>query len=144
VARRLAEVAGDVVEPPVRLVKTIGDAVMLVSLEPAALVDAALDLVAAADADGSELPQLRAGVAVGEAVAYGGDWYGRPINLASRLTSIARPSSVLATEAVREALPEEGYRFSFAGERRIKGIRGDQKLLRIRRAEPPAEGKRVG
>jgi adenylate cyclase len=126
----------------VRLVKTIGDAVMLVSLEPAPLVEAALDLVAAADA--SELPHLRAGVAVGEAVAYGGDWYGRPINLASRLTSIARPGSVLATEAVRDALPEEAFRFSFAGERRIKGIRGDQKLLRIRRAEPPAEGERVG
>ncbi len=50
--------------PPVRFVKTIGDAVMLVSTETSALLDAMLSLVEATDAD-EELPQLRVGVAYG-------------------------------------------------------------------------------
>ena len=43
-----------------------------------------------------------------------GDWYGRPVNLASRVTSIARPGSVLTTREVRDAVGD-GYRWSPAG-----------------------------
>ena len=49
--------------------------------------------VDAADAEGEDFPQLRAGVARGEALARAGDWFGRPVNLASRITDIARPGS---------------------------------------------------
>ena len=61
VAERLADMAASVAEPPVRLVKTIGDAAMLVSPEPGPLVDATLALVAAAEEEGDTFPQLRAG-----------------------------------------------------------------------------------
>jgi adenylate cyclase len=81
---------------------------------------------------------LRAGVAHGPAIARVGDWYGRPINLASRITGIARPGSVVVDEAAREAAGE-GYSYSFAGERRLKGIQGRVTLFRARReAEAPA------
>ena len=53
----------------------------------------------------------------------GGDWYGRPVNLASRITAIARPDSVLTDSAVHDAL-EDSYDWSFAGPRRLKGIDG--------------------
>jgi adenylate cyclase len=137
VGGRLTELASDVASPPVRLVKMIGDAAMLVSTEPGALLDAALALVERADAESEDFPQLRAGVAAGEALARAGDWYGRPVNLASRITSIARPGSVLAAAEVRDAA-EAGYRWSFAGRRRVKGVRGEIALFRVRHADPDA------
>ena len=117
-----------------RLVKLIGDAAMLVGPEPGAVLDAALELVERASREGGDFPILRAGVASGEAVGRGGDWYGRPVNLASRITDRARPGSVLAAEQVHDAL-EDSYDWSFAGGRRLKGIDGEVKLYRARRLD---------
>ncbi len=128
---RLSELASDVADPPVRLVKMIGDAAMLVSPDNDALVDAALDLVARSEGEGEGFPPLRAGLARGPALARGGDWYGRPVNLASRITAIAFPGSVLVSEEVKDVV-SNGHRWSFAGERRLKGIDGRVKLHRVR------------
>jgi adenylate cyclase len=137
VTTRLSELARDAARPPVRLVKMIGDAAMLVSPDNGALLDAALALVEAAEAEnGGEFPALRAGLARGEAVARGGDWYGHPVNLASRITDFAYPSSVLCSEEVHDAA-RDGYRWSFAGERRLKGIQGRVQLFRARRTQGP-------
>jgi adenylate cyclase len=127
------ELATSVVAAPVRLVKTIGDAVMLVSPEAEPLVEQALDLVAAAAAEGDQFPVLRAGIATGPTLPQGGDYYGRSVNLASRVTGIARPGSVLVDTATRDATGEAGFAYSFAGERRLKGIDTRQKLFRVRR-----------
>jgi Adenylate and Guanylate cyclase catalytic domain len=132
VATRLTELANAVAEAPVRLVKLIGDAAMLVSSQPRELVEAALALVEAAEQQGDEFPPLRAGVAFGTALGRGGDWYGRPVNLASRVTRIAGPDSVLVTEEARDAAAD-GFSYSFAGERRLKGIQGRVRLFRVRR-----------
>ncbi len=132
VTGRLGELASAAVEPPVRLVKMIGDAAMMVGPEPGPVVEASLQLVEAAEAEGEDFPMLRAGVATGPALPRAGDWYGRPVNLASRITAIARPGSVLAAEEVRAALGDE-FEWSFAGERRLKGIDGRMKLYRCRR-----------
>lgn len=132
VTGRLAELAAEVVEPPVRLVKLIGDAAMMVGPEPEAVLAAAIDLVEAVGAEGEDFPLLRAGVASGPALSRGGDWYGRPVNIASRVTAIARPGSVLATEDVQGAL-EHAYSWSFAGTRKLKGIDGSVKVFRCRR-----------
>jgi adenylate cyclase len=134
VTTRLNELAGEVAEPPVRLVKLIGDAAMLVSTDNDALLAAALTLVEAAESERGEFPQLRAGLARGDAVARGGDWYGHPINLASRITDFAYPASVLCSAEVHDAA-DGGFRWSFAGERRLKGIDGRVQLFRARRAE---------
>jgi adenylate cyclase len=136
-ARGLADLTRDVVVPPVRLIKTIGDAVMLMSPEPAPLLDAVLDLVAAADKE--DLPQLRVGVASGSAVSRAGDWFGSPVNVASRVTSVARPGSVLVAESTRELIGEaEQFSWSFAGARHLKGVKGETKLFRARRATDEA------
>lgn len=132
VAGRLASMAAEVAQEPVRLVKTIGDAAMLVSAETPPLLDAALELVEAADAEGEEFPQLKAGVALGPALNRGGDWYGHTVNLASRVTGVARPSSVLATSDVHD-VAQDGYRWSFAGSKRLKGIAERVELFRARR-----------
>src|SRR5581483_9133832 len=123
---RLFELASDAAQPPVRLVKMIGDAAMFASPESPPMLDAVLDLVEAAGAE--EIPPLRAGVARGQALGRGGDWYGRPVNLAARITSFARPDSVVADQTVKDSIAQANgrpFEFSFAGKRRFKGIEGE-------------------
>jgi adenylate cyclase len=72
-AARLEELAGDVARAPVRLVKTIGDAAMLAAPSPEPLLEAVLGLIDAAEHEGNEFPQLRAGAASGQALARAGD-----------------------------------------------------------------------
>jgi adenylate cyclase len=58
------------------------------------------------------------------------------VNVASRVTSIARPGTVLVSESVREAIGSaEGFSWSFAGSRHLKGVKGDVKLFRARQAD---------
>jgi adenylate cyclase len=133
VAQRLVGLTVEHLRGQVRLVKTIGDAAMLVSPDAPTLLEVALDLVDAADAEGEDFPQLRIGVASGAALSRAGDWYGRPVNIASRITTIARPGSVLATRAVRDA-SGNGYRWSSAGARSLKGVDEPVRLYRVRRA----------
>ncbi|MGZ8634997.1 MAG: adenylate cyclase regulatory domain-containing protein [Solirubrobacteraceae bacterium] len=132
VAHRLVELTAERLRGDVRLVKTIGDAAMIVGPDAHAMLELALDLVEAADAEGAEFPQLRVGMAAGAALSRAGDWYGRPVNLASRVTGIARPGSVLATREVRDAATE-AYRWSSAGARSLKGVEGPVRLYRARR-----------
>lgn len=129
-----AELAGKVAEPPVRLVKTIGDAAMLVAREPGPMVEAALALAEAVEA--ADLPAVRAGIAWGPTIARSGDFFGHAVNLASRVTSIARPGSVLCTKEVHDAAPD--FDWSFAGRHRLKGIGDSVPLYRARR--PALEG----
>lgn len=135
-AGRLATMAAEHAEPPVQLVKTIGDAAMLASPDSAPLLDALLGLVADADAAGEDFPQLCAGAARGPALARGGDWYGRPVNLASRVTDAARPGSVLVTGDLREDAPDDAYRWSRAPARRFKGVEGRVPIYRVRAQSP--------
>jgi adenylate cyclase len=90
-------------------------------------------MVEAADREGEEFPRLRAGIAYGSALVRTGDYYGRPVNLASRLTAIAKPGSVLVDAAAREAAGE-GFEYSYAGERRLKGFDARVRQYRVRRA----------
>lgn len=130
---RLGELARELASPPVQLVKLIGDAAMLVSAETDPLLEAALSLIDAAEGEGEGFPLLRAGVAYGEALPRGGDWFGHPVNVASRITDVARPSSVLCANEVREAAGD-GFRWSEAGRRHLKGVDGRVGLVRVRRA----------
>jgi adenylate cyclase len=132
-AARLAKMAGEVVTQPVRLVKQIGDAVMLVSPDAAAAVATCLELVERAERE-ENFPPLRAGVAYGPAVNRWGDWFGSTVNVASRLTSRARPNAVLVTEAVKDSAGEDAFVWSAAGEKKLKGL---NKPIRTYRPRPP-------
>jgi adenylate cyclase len=89
------------------------------------------------------MPSLRAGIARGEALGRAGDWYGRPVNLASRLTGFARPGSVVADEALKETFDDDDeqgpFAFSFAGKRQLKGIKGEVAVFRVRRRAEDVE-----
>jgi adenylate cyclase len=131
-ASRLSELARDVIAPPVRFIKTIGDAVMFVSTDAAGLLRTTLALVAAAEKF-DDFPQLRVGLASGSAVSRAGDWFGSPVNVASRVTGAARPGAVLVAESARDAIgSDDGFAWSFASARHLKGVKGEVKLYRAR------------
>lgn len=131
---QLADLAREIARPPVRLVKTIGDAVMLVCPDPATLIDAMLDLSEAADRD-ETLPQLRIGIASGWAVSRARDWFGSPVNVASRVTEVAPPGSVLVAASAREAVGDtHGFVWSYSGAPQLKGVGGRTKLFQAHRS----------
>ncbi|EHI40754.1 adenylate cyclase [Rhodococcus opacus PD630] len=131
VAERLDGLATDLALAPVRLVKTIGDAVMLVSPDPNALAYTALDLVQAARTEG--LPPLRAGIAWGTAVPSAGDWFGRPVNMASRVVAVAPSHEVVVTGEFYDELDTDEFWGEPAGSHRLKGIDAPQELFGIGR-----------
>jgi adenylate cyclase len=104
-----------------QIVKTIGDEVLFIADRPAAAAEIALGLIEAAGAD-ERLPPLRAGVGFGAVVRRLGDVYGQTVNIASRLTSIARTGSVLIDDGMHDRLREDS-RFSLSALRPVS-VRG--------------------
>ncbi|MGE4426285.1 MAG: adenylate cyclase regulatory domain-containing protein [Solirubrobacteraceae bacterium] len=131
VATALAAHASASLTGTVRLVKTIGDAVMLVGPGADEVVATMLALLERADADPT-LPPLRAGAATGSAIPRAGDWFGPAVNRASRVCSAARPASLLVDDATREAIAADGLGVRSIGRTRLKGV-GAVPLHRVRR-----------
>lgn len=135
--------AREVAAGPVRLVKLLGDAAMLTAADSGAVLEATFGLLERMAAEGEGTPLIRAGVARGAVVARGGDYYGAPVNLASRVTDIARPGTVLVTREVKEEIGEDEYSFSRAGRKHLKGIKGAVSLYRARPEGLRAESTRL-
>lgn len=136
IASRLADIAHDMAEPPVQFVKSIGDAVMLVSTEAPPLLATMLTLIHVAPA--SDLPSLRIGVASGCAITKAGDWFGSPVNVASRVTSAASPGTVIAVGSTRKAVGDApGFCWASAGTHRFKGLNDKVELFHVQRCTEP-------
>jgi adenylate cyclase len=86
-----------------RVVKMIGDEAMFVADDPEAGVRIGMELVANARSD-RLLSELKVGLATGPVLARDGDYFGAAVNLASRITGITRPSAVVVTDEVRDAI----------------------------------------
>lgn len=96
---RFESLTGDVVaDGRGRVVKTIGDEVLFVCESASAAAGIALELAARAEAE-QKLPQVRTGLAHGAVLNRFGDVYGAVVNIAARLTAVARPGTVLADTA---------------------------------------------
>ncbi len=117
-----------------RIVKTIGDEVLFQADQPGDAADIALELLASAAAE-PDLPELRAGLAYGPVVSRMGDVYGSTVNIASRLTTLAKPGWVLVDRQLHDQL-EGDARFSMRS-RRPESVRGFHHLhsWKLRRAE---------
>lgn len=120
IAGCLAELASDCANPPVRLVKMIGDAAMLVAHDAEPLLRSTFQLVERAG-QLEALPRLRAGAAYGPALGRSGDWYGRPVNLASRITALAEPGTIVATGELRDQT-RDFCTWASVGRHTLKGI----------------------
>jgi adenylate cyclase len=120
-----------------RVVKTLGDAVLYITDDPGAAVEVALQTVDA-HAEDDELPDVRAGVALGPVLERLGDVYGSPVNLASRLTDEARPRTVLVDQAVADALADDAsYDLKRLRRRSVRGYRSlTPHLLRRTSVDP--------
>ncbi|MBC2644504.1 adenylate/guanylate cyclase domain-containing protein [Rhodococcus wratislaviensis] len=128
-ADRLDTLTTDLIEPPVQFVKTVGDAVMLLSPDPTRLAAVVLKIVTAAQQHG--LPPIHAGIAWGTAVRSAGDWIGQPLNRASRIATIAEPREVLADSETMRRIKSAEMTIESAGTHQLKGFTGGNQLYRI-------------
>lgn len=93
-------VAGDIIAAHRgRLVKTLGDEVLFVADDPVAVTEIGLDLAEAMDT-----PRVRVGLAYGPVLPVLGDVFGTTVNLASRITAMARPGAVLCDSGLATSL----------------------------------------
>ncbi|MEU4404539.1 adenylate/guanylate cyclase domain-containing protein [Streptosporangium sp. NPDC023963] len=96
--------ASDVVaEHGGRMVKTLGDEVFFTATDPRTAAVIALDLIGAVRQYGLD---VRVGLAYGPVLPIMGDVFGTTVNLAARLTAIARPGSVVVDDRLAEALKD--------------------------------------
>ncbi len=103
-----------------RLVKFIGDEIMIATVDPQAGVRIVAELVAAFTDDGT---QPRGGLVFGEVLYRHGDYYGPVVNLAARLVDAAIPGEALVDGSVVEALKDDDdLCFEPAGRRMLKGF----------------------
>jgi adenylate cyclase len=128
IATRLVDVAFATITPGVRLVKELGDAILLVSRDAPELVRV---LSAIHDAIGElpDAPPIHSGVAYGVAYMGGADVYGAPANLASRITDLAPSGSIWADTGLVEAC--EAFRWTPLGRRAIKGAEEPVEVFRL-------------
>jgi adenylate cyclase len=117
-----------------RVVKLIGDEVMYVALDPQDACEIALALVDRFAESGSKVTP-RGGLAVGEVLSRGGDYYGPVVNLASRIADMAVPNEILVTPDLRERAQTARATLTFdpAGRRLLKGFDEPIELFALRR-----------
>jgi adenylate cyclase len=117
---RFVEAVAQTLPADARVVKTLGDEVMVVGSDPAALTGWAVELASGtAPAD----PRPRIGVHYGAALYRDGDYYGRDVNQAARVVARAGGGEVLVTRSVVDmAVGIDGVDFDRIGEVRLKGF----------------------
>lgn len=105
-------------------VKSIGDALMLRSTEPAGVTRLAVRIVNDFGARAG-FPHVRAGIHTGPAVSRDGDWFGATVNVAARVADLAHDGEVLITRATRDAIASEHPELELRplGRRRLKNVR---------------------
>jgi adenylate cyclase len=107
-------------------VKWLGDGVMFYFPEPEAAVLAGLDLVQQTPATVDV--RARVGVNAGRVIFRDGDYFGKTVNVASRIADYARPGEVLVSDEVRARWSGEGVRFEPIGPVALKGLRDELTL----------------
>jgi adenylate cyclase len=110
-----------------RVVKTIGDEVMVVGQDIRALVDWAVGFTSLFD----ERPEPRIGVHWGTTLYRDGDYFGRDVNLTARVVARARGGEVLVTDSVVEAVRDASHlSFEAIGDVKLKGFSEPRQLCR--------------
>lgn len=129
-ATRFADLARSSLSPGDRLVKEIGDAVLLAAPDPRAGLAMVSRLLAACD-EWEGFPIARAGMHHGSAVERGGDMFGATVNLTARITGHAGGGQVLATERVAEVAGRQGLAIASLGEAEFRNVSGTRELFEI-------------
>lgn len=114
-----------------RVVKTLGDSVLFLAPTPAEGVEIAWDIVKVIGGD-QRLPDVRVGLVTGSVVLRMGDVYGPAVNLAARLTGVARRNRVITDRHTSEGLDEAKYESRVLPARPLRGF-GDLEPVAVRR-----------
>jgi len=104
-----------------RMIKTLGDSVLFVAERPGQAMRIAHGLIDVIGAD-ARLPDLRIGLATGSVVTRLGDVFGPPVNLAARLTALARRNRVLVDEDTARGLDDATYETRRLTARPVRGF----------------------
>jgi adenylate cyclase len=104
-----------------RMIKTLGDSVLFLAGTPEQAMDIASGLIEVIGGD-ARLPDVRIGLATGLVVTRLGDVFGPPVNLAARLTALARRNRVLADEVTVAALDPLDYETRRMTARPVRGF----------------------
>ncbi|HLY49125.1 MAG TPA: adenylate cyclase regulatory domain-containing protein [Solirubrobacteraceae bacterium] len=112
-----------------RVIKTIGDEVMVVGADPAALTDWAVGFQQLHDED----PLPRIGIHAGNALYRDGDYYGRDVNIASRVAARSGGGEVLVTRSVVERAGPH-LEFERIAEVRLRGFSESTEVFLARQA----------
>src|SRR4051795_10296605 len=91
-----------------RVIKSLGDAVLFVNEDPIRAYDTAEGIIAVIGRD-QRMPDVRVGLSTGSVVTRLGDVFGAPVNLAARLTAVARRNRIIVDAATAERLPEDQF-----------------------------------
>jgi len=127
---RFVEAVTNTLPDDARIVKTIGDEVMIVGSDPSALVDWAVGFQSLL----VERPRPRIGMHLGGAIYRDGDYYGREVNLASRVVARAAGGEVLVTRPIVDGAGRH-LEFEPIGEVRLKGFRQATELFLAKRVD---------
>jgi len=114
-----------------KVVRWLGDGVMFYFREPGPAVRAALEMME--DIAGEGLPTAHVGVSAGPVVVRGGDYFGRAVNLASRIADYARPGELLVSQEVVDAADLPEVEFTPLGPVELKGFSSPLRLHAARR-----------
>lgn len=114
-----------------KAIKWLGDGVMFHFPDPARGVAAALDMVEAAPRLG--VASAHVGLHAGPVLFQEGDYFGRTVNIASRIADYARPGEVVVSQEVVDASESSGLVFTEIGPVELKGVAGAMQLYSARR-----------
>lgn len=104
-----------------RVIKTLGDAILFVHDDPAEATSIALEMVHEVGAR-DELPAIRVALATGTVVSRLGDVFGPPVNLAARLSRVARSNRVLVDAQTADALDPAEFEYRRMPPRQLRGF----------------------
>ena len=127
---RFVEAVETTLPDDARIVKTIGDEAMIVGTDPAALVDWAVGFHRLY----TERPRPRIAVHYGASLYRDGDYYGRAVNIASRVAARSGPGEVLVTRPIVDHSGPH-LRFERLGEIRLKGFTESTEIFLARQRE---------
>jgi adenylate cyclase len=120
-----------------RVVKLLGDGVLLLFESPCVAIEAVVELTRAMVKSG--LPAAHAGIHAGPVVERDGDVFGTTVNVASRIANHAPAGTILVSEPVVAECPSHVGRFEPLGEVQIAGLVDPMMLCRWRPLAPSSE-----
>lgn len=135
---RFYEVARRALSGGARIVKTIGDAVMVCAPTPLDLVTTAVNIRRAVDAE-PQWPGVRAGAHHGPMIERGGDCFGATVNVASRIAAHATSGQLLCTRAVVDGVASSPFTFRTLGAVSLKNVHDAFELFELVEGTIPNE-----